>query len=114
MFSSIEVAGATDVAVDDRRLVRGGLGAVGVAGGFSGLAGRGGGGGAPLKSAGAGGAEPLRPPALCLPPEVEASPAFLPLRERVGFGRQRLESRTLDLVEQRASAGSQMPRHALV
>ena len=45
---------------------------------------------------------------------VEASPAFLPLRERVGFGRQRLESRTLDLVEQRASAGSQMPRHALV
>jgi hypothetical protein len=31
---------------------------------------------------------------------VEASSAFLPLRERVGLGRQRLERRALDLIEE--------------
>ena len=35
---------------------------------------------------------------------VEADPAFLPFRVDVGLGRQRLERRTLELIEQLAPA----------
>ena len=45
---------------------------------------------------------------------VEADPAFLPFRVKVGFDRQLLERGALDLLEQRTPAGPQMPRHAVV
>src|SRR5450631_1933134 len=45
---------------------------------------------------------------------VEADPAFLPLRVNIGLDRQLLECGALNLVEQRAPAGPQMPRHAIV
>ena len=45
---------------------------------------------------------------------VEPELACLPLRIGVGFGRQRLERRPLQFLEQRASARAEMPRHAVV
>src|ERR1700692_2380907 len=45
---------------------------------------------------------------------IEADPAFLPLRIKIGFDRQLLERGALDLLEQRTPAGPQMPRHAIV
>ena len=44
---------------------------------------------------------------------VEPDPAFLPLGVDVGLGRQRLERRALDLLEQRAAAGAEMARDAV-
>ena len=45
---------------------------------------------------------------------IEPDPAFLPFGKDVRLGRQRLERRTLDLLEQRAAAGAEMARHAIV
>ena len=45
---------------------------------------------------------------------VEPDPALLPLGEDVGLGRQRLEGRALQLLEQRSSARAEMPRHRLL
>ena len=45
---------------------------------------------------------------------IEPDPAFLPFGVDVGLGRQRLERGALQLLEQRATAGAEMPRHAIV
>src|ERR1035438_7983604 len=45
---------------------------------------------------------------------VEADPAFFPLRVNIGLDRQLLERGAFDIIEQRTSAGPQMPRHAIV
>src|SRR5664279_1229954 len=45
---------------------------------------------------------------------IEADPAFLPFRVKIGLDRQLLERGALDLIEQRTPAGPQMPRHAVV
>ena len=45
---------------------------------------------------------------------VEPDPAFLPFGKDVGFGRQRLERRSLQLLEKRAAARAEMTRHAVV
>ena len=45
---------------------------------------------------------------------VEPDPAFLPGGEDVGLGRQRLERRAVQLLEERAPACSEMPRHAVI
>jgi hypothetical protein len=45
---------------------------------------------------------------------IEADPALLPFRIEVGLDRQRLEGWALDLIEQRAPAGPQVPCHAVV
>jgi hypothetical protein len=41
---------------------------------------------------------------------IEADPAFLPFRVKIGLDRQLIECGALDLIEQRTPAGSQMPR----
>ena len=43
---------------------------------------------------------------------VEPDPAFLPFGKDVGLGRQRLERRPLELLEQRAPARAEMARRA--
>src|ERR1700693_908092 len=45
---------------------------------------------------------------------MEADPAFLPFRVKIGLDRQLLEREALDLIEQRTPAGPKMPRHAVV
>ena len=45
---------------------------------------------------------------------VEPDPAFLPLGKNVGLGRQRLEGRALQLLEERAAARTEVPRHAVI
>src|SRR6202051_2766085 len=45
---------------------------------------------------------------------IEADPAFLPFRVKIGLDRQLLEREALDLIEQRTPAGPKMPRHAVV
>ena len=45
---------------------------------------------------------------------IEPDPAFLPFGKDVGLGRQRLERRLLQLLEERSSARPEMPRHALI
>ena len=45
---------------------------------------------------------------------VEPDPAFLPFGEDVRFGRQRLESRPLQILEQHVAARAKMPRHTIV
>src|SRR3974377_2597828 len=70
MFSSMEVAGATDVAVDNRRPVRGDCGPLAIAVGLQDRADGGVGARADLKRAGAGGLEPLSPLALCQPQDA--------------------------------------------
>ena len=45
---------------------------------------------------------------------VEPDPAFLPFGKDVGLGRQRLERRPFQLLEQRATARAEMARHAVV
>src|SRR5215475_1606502 len=42
---------------------------------------------------------------------VEPDPAFLPLGEDIGLGRQRLEGRPFQILEQSATACTQMARH---
>ena len=72
MFSSMEVAGATDVAVDDRRPVRGDCGLLAIAVGLQDRADRGVGARADLKRPGAGGLKPLSPVALGQPQDADA------------------------------------------
>ena len=55
-----------------------------------------------------------RPHLLAQDVVIEPDPEFFPLGKDVGFGRQRLEGRTLDLLEQRMTAGAEMARHAIV
>jgi len=45
---------------------------------------------------------------------VEPDPAFLPFGKDVGLSRQRLQCRALKLLEQRATARAEMPRHAVI
>src|SRR3979490_1158205 len=45
---------------------------------------------------------------------IEADPAFLPFRVKIGIDRQLLERGGLDRIEQRTPAGPQMPPHAVV
>ena len=45
---------------------------------------------------------------------VEPDPAFLPRGEDVGLGRQRLERRAVQLLEERTAARPEMPRHAVI
>ena len=45
---------------------------------------------------------------------IEPDPALLPFGKDIGFGRQRLEGRALQLLEQHAAGGAEMPRHAIV
>jgi len=71
MFSSMEVGGATDVAVDDRRPVRGGCGPLAIAVGLQDRADRGVGARTDLKRAGAGGLKPLNPAALGQPQDAD-------------------------------------------
>src|SRR5437660_8912246 len=72
MFSSMEIGGATDVAVDDRRPVRGGCGPLAIAVGLQDRADRGVGARTDLKRAGAGGLKPLSPVALGQPQDADA------------------------------------------
>jgi hypothetical protein len=45
---------------------------------------------------------------------IEPDPALLPFGKNVGFGRQRLKSRLLQILEQRTTAGAEMARRAIV
>jgi len=45
---------------------------------------------------------------------IEPDSALLPFGKNAGFGRQWLEGRTLDFLEQRTKAGAEMPRHSIV
>src|SRR4029077_4362756 len=71
MFSSMEVGGTTDVAVDDRRAVRGGWRPLAIAVGLQDRADRGVGARTDLKRAGAGGLKPLNPAALGQPQDAD-------------------------------------------
>src|SRR5215475_13717149 len=45
---------------------------------------------------------------------VDTHPTLLPLREDVGFGRQRFECGPLDAIEQCATSRAQMPRRTII
>jgi hypothetical protein len=77
MFSSMEVSRATDVALDDRRPVRGGYGPLAIAVGLQDRADGGVGAGADLKRPGAGGLKPLSPVTLGQPQDADAGPEAL-------------------------------------
>ena len=45
---------------------------------------------------------------------VEPDPALLPFGKEAKAGRQRLEGRALQLLEERAAARTEVPRHAII